>query len=113
MLPACEIAKKGICARYGVEYVASPLRSISGFARQTLGRQPINGLRHGPVEGTSGWYIWCGDWSDSSDFYQPTHTEHIERELPEIADLLGLPPGYRFLKSGDYLDVWFDTTLIS
>ena len=41
------------------------------------------------------------------------HAFHLIEEYPELAPLLGLPPGYRFLKSGDYLDVWLDPSLLS
>lgn len=44
--------------------------------------------------------------------YEPVHTRHIEDDPPEIANLLGLPPGYRFMKACDYLDVWFGPKLL-
>jgi len=66
------------------------------------------------VEGnTSGWYLWCGEiWSEANDFFAPVRTRHVEEDYPEIANLLGLPPGDRFLKAGDHLDVWFDPELL-
>jgi len=30
-----------------------------------------------------------------------------------VIRLLGLAPGWRFLLSGDYLDVWFDPALLT
>jgi hypothetical protein len=75
---------------------------------------PINGLRHPVVGETSGWYIWCGRiFSDAPDFFAPLHTFHLYEDYPEIAHLLGLPPGYRFLLAGDSLDVWFDASLLN
>jgi hypothetical protein len=77
-----------------------------GFAEVTSGLAPIDGLRHIPAHGTSGWYLWCGEsFSDAADFFEPQHAWHIYESLPGIAHLLGLPPGYRFLSVGDYLDV--------
>ena len=40
-------------------------------------------------------------------FFAPLHASHFYEEYPEIARLLGLPPGYRFLFTTDCLDVWF------
>ncbi len=74
---------------------------------------PIHGLRH-PVEGdTNGWYIWCGEYSEADDFFQPLHVEHLEECLPEVLKLLPLPPGYRFVIDKDgYEDIWFDESLL-
>ena len=85
-----------------------------GLAMNTIGKTPINGLRHRDEKGTNGWYIWCGeDMSDSDDFFSPLHIEHISEYLPEVLDYLALPPGYRFLIDGNgYEDVWFDEKLL-
>jgi hypothetical protein len=106
-------AQKVICKQYAAEYVPAPGDSKTGFARSTKGLIPINGLRH-PAEGeTTGWYIWCGEvFSEAADFFVPLHTYHLYEEYPEIGRLLGLPPGFRFLLAGDYLDVWYDEALL-
>lgn len=84
-----------------------------GLALSTLGKSPINGLRHNAVGDTSGWYIWCGEeFSSSPDFFSPLHAKHLNDRIPEITELLGLAPGYRFLKAGEYLDIWFDEALL-
>lgn len=85
-----------------------------GFAIETQGKIPVNGLRHRRVGDTSGWYIWCGEECTSDpNFFSPLHALHLLDRCPEIIRLLGLPPGYRFLVAGDYLDIWFDETLVS
>jgi hypothetical protein len=33
-------------------------------------------------------------------------------KLPILADLLALPPGYRFLTNGNHRDIWFDEKLL-
>lgn len=93
--------------------MASLVESKTGFAVTSKGKLPINGLRHPPTEITSGWFIWCGEqFSEDPDFFAPQHTYHLYEDYPEITKLLGLPPGYQFLLSGDYLDVWFDSKLV-
>jgi hypothetical protein len=73
-----------------------------------------NGLRHPLTLGTSGWYIWCGEsFSESADFFEPQHASHIYESLADDGHLLGLPPGYRSLLAGDYLDIWYDEALLS
>lgn len=84
-----------------------------GIAMSTLGKAPINGMRVLPVGETSGWYLYCGETlSDAADYFVPIHVAHLERYLPSAIKFLGLPPGYRFLSSGDFLDVWQDEALL-
>ncbi len=99
--------------QHSAVYLASPPDSKLGFALATKGLTPLNGLRH-PAQGdTNGWYLWCGEeYSGESDFFQPLHARHVYEDYPQIVKLLGLPPGYRFLLAGDYLDVWYDASLL-
>jgi hypothetical protein len=107
-----EKMQRSLCVEMKADYTAAPPEWVSGFASQAKGRTPLNGLRHPAAPGTTGWYLWCGeDSSEAKDFYQPLHTKHLYEYFPLAAKLLGLPPGYRFLLAGEYLDVWFDPKL--
>jgi len=109
-----ELAQKATCAHYGALFVPAYAQVNSGFAIQTEGTLPINALRHPATDDTTGWYLWCGEfYSNEADFFKPVHTLHIYEKYQEIGHLLGLPPGYRFLVAGDYLDVWFDPNLLT
>jgi hypothetical protein len=108
-----EREQRVICEKYETFFFPSKPGSTVGIALKTLDQKPINGLRHPPGAGTSGWYIWGGRaLSSGSDFFQPLHTEHLIVELPEILKFLGLPPGYRFLVAGSHLDIWYDPGLL-
>jgi len=73
---------------------------------------PVHGLRHPPEKGTSGWYVWTGEWSDADDLFKPLHTAHLIERCPEITKFLDLPPGSRFLIAPGYEDVWTDESLL-
>ena len=105
--------KNGVCEKEGVEPVIPEQGSKLGVALGTIGKEPINGLRHNPEKGTNGWYIWCGDsFSEADDFFEPLHVEHIDEYLPLVRKYLNLPPGYRFqIDSNNYEDIWFDIEL--
>ena len=108
-----EEQQRALCEEKGLEYVQADLDAKLGFAIATQGRVPINGLRHPPEGDTSGWYIWCGeDLSKAPDFFSPLHARHLLDRCPEAVRFLGLPPGARFLVAGDYVDVWFDESLL-
>jgi len=108
-----EKAQIEYCRRFGADYVPAPTELKLGAALATKGRLPANGLRHPPTAETCGWYIWWGeDFSTADDFFAPLCAKHVYEDFPEIAPLLGLPPGYRFLLAGNYVDVWFDASLL-
>ena len=108
-----EMQQRALCQERGVAYVVAELSKKVGFALETVGLLPINGLRHPPVGDTTGWYIWCGEtFSREPEFFSPLHTLHLLERCPESARFLGLPPGSRFLVAGDYVDIWFDESLL-
>lgn len=92
--------QKEICVKNKVEFVPLDEDHKLGLAISTIGKKPINGLRHKIEKGTCGWYIWGGEeFCEDPDFFQPIHVKHIDDYLPEIKKYLALPPGYRFLVS--------------
>ena len=103
-----------ICEWAGVNPMKPEAGTKLGIAIETIGKKPINGLRHQPEKGTNGWYIWCGEeFSEKADFFSPLHIEHLKDYLPEVIEYLDLPPGYRFLIDGNnWEDVWFDENLL-
>ena len=102
-----------MCNRFGAEFVAAPTDTKVGVALATLGKAPLNGLRHPPEESTCGWYIWAGEeFSQSETFFQPVHVSHLSEYCPEAIQYLGLAPGWRFLIAPGHEDVWFDASLL-
>lgn len=72
---------------------------------------PVHGLRQPPEGETSGWFVWTGELSDAADFFAPWHSSHLVERCPEVAHLLDLPPGSRFLIAPGHEDVWQDPSL--
>ena len=102
-----------ICERFEVCPAAPEPQSIVGIAVQTLTQRPVTGLRHPPEGDTNGWYIWCGEFSEADDFFEPLHVEHLKEYLPQVRRYLSLPPGFRFLfDNNGYEDIWFDDSLL-
>jgi hypothetical protein len=109
-----EDRQRATCALYGSKFVETSRYERLGVADNVIsGMLPLNGLRHPPVEGASGWYIWAGDTlSADPRFFRPLHASHILEYCPEVGPFLGLAPGWRFLIAGDYQDVWYDPELL-
>ena len=64
--------QKAVCERHGTAFDPPSGFEKVGIALSTLHLEPLNGLRHRPEGGTSGWYIWGGsDLSTAPDFFQP------------------------------------------
>lgn len=112
-LSKIRFAQQELCKQYASEYVESSLEMIVGLS---LGVQqdefPIHGLRHPIEKGTTGWYIWHGDYSDDPEFFQPVHVRHLIKQDSLVLKYLGLAPGWRFLMAPDYEDVWQDLSLL-
>jgi hypothetical protein len=102
------------CSARGVAYAPAPFHLKVGIARNVgSGLQPLNGLRHPPEGDTTGWYIWAGEeLSEAVDFFEPMHVAHLVEHCPLALRFLGLPPGWRFLTDGEYVDCWYDAKLL-
>lgn len=105
------IEQKIICEKYNSTFKPFDKKLKIGIS-DNLKLEPMNGLRHTEENGTSGWYIWSGEYSEKDDFFKPICAEHLLEILPEAIKYLALDTNYRFLidKKG-YEDVWFDQNL--
>ena len=106
--------QKEICRKYGSKWVEAPYYLKVGISSDVKrGLKPLNGLRHPPEGGTTGWYIWAGEeLSQDPDFFMPLHVKHLIEWCPDALKYLGLAPGWRFLTDGDNEDVWYDESLL-
>ena len=100
--------QRRICRTYGAGYEPPEPGTRVGIALQTLGRVPVNGVRHPPTDTTCGWYIYAGqEWSDDPSFYQPLCVEHLADHCHLALPFLCLPPGWWFMTDGKgFIDVW-------
>ena len=106
--------QKEVCKGCNVEPFASDLELKVGVSKNLSGNiWPVNGLRHKPENGTSGWYFWAGDYSEDPDFFEPMHLKHLVTKLPLMERFLALPPGWRFLiGENGHVDIWEDKNLL-
>ena len=60
--------QKEICATHNSQW--KPInKKLRVGASANLDKDPINGMRHPHEKGTTGWFIWTGDYSESDDFF--------------------------------------------
>ena len=108
-----EARQKEVCERFGSPYQSCDLRLKFGISANVKnGEFPIHGLRIAGGNGTNGWFIWAGEWSDDPDFFLPLHGEHLHDWAKIVLPYLGLAKGWRFLISEDYEDVWEDPDML-
>ncbi len=106
-------AQQQVCKQYGAKFMPPEHTYKLGISEGAMrGELPLNGMRHPPESGTTGWFIWSGDWSDDPDFFRPLHVYHMPENCPAALPFLALPPGWRFLIAEGYEDVWPDDTLL-
>ena len=103
--------QKKICKKYNSIWKPVNKKLKIGVS-DNLNESPINGLRHSQDKGTTGWFIWSGEYSENDDFFKPICAEHLLQMRPEIIKYLGLEIGFRFLVDNkDYEDVWKDENI--
>ncbi|MCF6133563.1 immunity protein Imm33 domain-containing protein [Flavobacterium wongokense] len=100
--------QKKICKEY--DSLWKPINKDLKVGISTdLNLEPLNGLRHNSEDGTTGWFIWSGEYEEREDFFKPICAEHLIEKKPEVIKYLGLDVGFRFLLGKEnYEDVWFD-----
>ena len=109
-----EKRQRDYCESQNVQYLPAYKDSNASLALSTQRLLPINGLRHPPEGGHNGWFLWCGEeLSADPNFFSNIHTHHLTVLRPEVLEFLGLPPGYRVLLAIDYVDVWYDPSLLN
>lgn len=109
-----QIKQQAVCSRFSAPYYGCDSSLKVGISRNVRdGVRPLNGLRIRPEGDTSGWYIWAGtEFSEAPDFFVPLHVSHLTEWAPLVIPYLGLPPGWRFLATEQYEDVWEDAQLL-
>ncbi|WP_207393350.1 immunity protein Imm33 domain-containing protein [Duganella aceris] len=101
-----------VCQRYNVQCMPPAGHEKVGIALATLANVPLHAARVQPENGDCGWYIYGGEYSTDTDFYQPLCAAHLSEYCDKIVPYLGLPPGWRVLLAPNYEDVWFDEELL-
>jgi hypothetical protein len=113
-----EESQRAVCERVGSEVVHPGPGERTGISADphavgATGEWPLNGLRHPPENGTTGWYLWRGEaFPSGDDAFVPVHTEHLLDDLPEVVPYLALAPGWRILLAPGHEDVWYDESLL-
>ena len=103
--------QKKICEQYKSEWKPINKKLKIGIS-ENYKLQPINGIRHSAEKGTTGWFIWFGEYSEEPNFFKPMCAEHLLEINPKIVNYLGLEVGFRFLiDNNGYEDVWKDEKL--
>lgn len=103
--------QKEICTKYNSTW--NPIdKHLLLRASVDLTLEPLNGMRYEHDNGTTGWFIWSGEFSEAADFFEPISAEQVLQIRPQMIPYFGLDVGFRFLIDNEnYEKVWFDETL--
>ena len=107
-------AQEAVCRRYGATFTPTDETYKLGMSVSAMQCEaPLNGLRHPPESGTSGWFVWGRETlSNHPDFFKSIHVYHAQELCCAVLPYLGLPPRWRFLIADGHEDVWFDEALL-
>jgi hypothetical protein len=105
--------QKEICRKYKSKWNPINKKLMIGIGSD-INTDPIHGLRHLKEKGTTGWYIWTGEYSESNDFFKPIFAEHLLQIRPDLIKYFGLDVGYRFLiDKKEHEEIWLDEKRIT
>jgi hypothetical protein len=101
--------QKKICEKYQSKWNPINKKLMIGIGGSDLNADPIHGLRQPKEKGTTGWFIWTGEYSESDNFFKQIRAEQLLQIRPDLIKYFGLDVGYQFLidKNG-YEDVWLN-----
>jgi hypothetical protein len=107
--------QRKICIRNGSPFSPVDFSLTVGVSKDLMsGAMPINGLRHPPDIGTTGWFLWSGtELNSNQNYFVPTHLYHLLASGKLFLPYLALAPGWRFLTDGISEDVWYDQKLLN
>ncbi len=71
--------QKEICNKYKSKFYGVDMNMKVGIAIDTLHIEPIHAVRNIDVNGTTGWYIWCGEFSADADFFKPLCANQLKK----------------------------------
>lgn len=84
-----------------------------GVALESLSRSPLNAMRHPPQRGTSGWYVWGGEFSDDPNFFKLLAAKQMPTLVPALVPYLALAPGWRVLLGEGHEELLYDPRLVN
>lgn len=102
-----EKEQKVICKKYNSAYKPLNENAEIALATSTLGQMPIYASRVDADENGVEWYVYCGEFSNAEDFYEPVAIDCLPEDLPAIIPFLALESGFNFIVDDKgYEDVW-------
>jgi hypothetical protein len=102
-----------ICEEFGSQFYGIDLSLKVGIALSSINEEPLHAVRTEAANGTSGWYIWGGEFSDKADFFDSLCGQHLDKYCPHIIKYLALEPNYRIMiDRNGFEDVWRDNEAI-
>lgn len=101
--------QKKICKKYKSAFVPLAENAKIAVALDTIGSQPIYGSRIDDDDEVE-WYIYCGEFEERDDFYEPICLDDLCKRLPQVEKYLALDCGFNFIiDDKGYEDVWHES----
>lgn len=103
--------QKEICKKYRSDWKPINKKLKIGIS-ENLNSEQINGLRNTSEKGTTGWFIWSGEYPAHENLFKSISAENLLQIEPKIIKYLGLETGFRFqMDRNGNEDVWKDENI--
>lgn len=105
-----EKKQEACCAHYSAGFLPPDAMQLVVISDGVLlGEHEVEGVRYPSPDHMSGWWLTTSLYSGNLESLKTVHFKHIAEALPNIAQYMGLPHGYRFVLGGQSEHVWFDS----
>ena len=102
-----ERAQRRACERHGAAFSPPTSDQLCAVSLGVFEGDPVQGVRYQAPSHISGWYLTTERYNGHHTSLRVEHVAHLVNARPDIAQLLALPPVYRF-SVGPRTEVWFD-----
>lgn len=104
--------QQNIARKYNVKLDIPRIGQKIAFSKEICEGSEINAVRYIAPEHMSGWYLTSNSYNGDINSLQVDYLYFLLKKRPDLAGYLSLPFGYRFFKSNNETDVWFDEEVL-
>ena len=97
------------CERFGAAFSPPRPEQLCAVSVGVFDGDSVQGVRYHAPSHMSGWYLTTARYNGDHQTLTVEHVGHLIESRPDVAELLALPPGFRFeLGQEGAAAAWFD-----
>ncbi|MCM3630406.1 hypothetical protein M3194_24030 [Paenibacillus glycanilyticus] len=100
--------QKQECQKYGANPQFPIFNQMMVISKGVYEGLAVDAVRYPSPDHMSGWWLTTDLYDENIESFMNVHYYHVAFMRPEIIKYFALPYGYRFYKTDNEQDIWFD-----